>query len=165
MDMVSAICSTLVGVYSVLKVEFAKTIALGVTIGDFLRKPAAHVFVPIFSTVLPSKYHQWICPCINLLCKSVAITIAWCIQKVVSSVHSAIRGGLLFSRSFLKYCNDKGWFQFNDEQSYLDEIIGWILAFYGIYFQLNSFFTLPFPLNFLLFPLTMFENFLIWIIS
>jgi len=165
MDMISAIGGTLVGVYSVLKVEFAKTIALGVTIGDFLRKPAAHFLVPIFSTVLPSKYQQWICPCINLICKSVAITIAWCIQKVVSSVQSAIRGGLLFSRSILKFFNDKGWIPFNEEESYADEILGWFLAFCGIYFQLNHFFTLPFPLNILLFPLTMFENFLIWIIS
>jgi hypothetical protein len=165
MDMVSAVCSSFVGVYSVLKVEFAKTIALGVAIGEALRKPAAYFLVPIISTALPTKYHQWISPCINFVCKSIAITIAWFIQKVVSSVQSAIRGGLIFSRSILKYLNDKGYIQFNDEESYLDEIIGWIIAFYGIFFQLNSFFILPFPLNILLFPITMFENWLMWIIS
>jgi hypothetical protein len=165
MDMISAISTSLVGVYSVLKVEFAKTIALGITVGDFLRKPAAYFLVPILSTALPKKYHQWISPGINLICKSVALTIAWFIQKIISTVQSAIRGGLLFSRRILKYFNDKGYIQFNDEQSYLDEIIGWFLAFYGIYFQLNSMFILPFPLNWLLFPFTMFENWLIWIIS
>lgn len=165
MDMVSAISSSFVGVYSVLKVEFSRTIALGVVIGEALRKPAAYFLVPIISTALPKTYHQWISPCINIACKSIAITIAWFIQKIVSSVQSAIRGGLLFSRSVLKYLNDKGYIQFNDEDSYLDEIIGWIIAFYGIFFQINSFFVLPFPLNYLLFPITMFENWLMWTIS
>ena len=50
----------------------------------------------------------------------IAITIAWYIQRIISSVQSAIRGGLMFSRKLLKFCNDKGYFSFKEEESYLD---------------------------------------------
>ncbi|MFM7855662.1 MAG: hypothetical protein ACKO96_27970, partial [Flammeovirgaceae bacterium] len=121
MEMVSTIGSSFIGVIAVLKVDFAKTITLGATIGDTLRKPAAYFLVPIASTVLSNKYHKWISPGINLVCKAVAITIAWFIQRIVSSVHSGIRGGLIFSRSLLNWANKKGYIQFNDEESYVDE--------------------------------------------
>ncbi len=165
MDCIGALAGSVFGVIAVLKVDFAKTIALGATIGESLRKPASYFIVPIASKALPSKYHQWIAPGINFVCKSVAISIAWFIQRIISSVHSAIRGGLIFSRRMLKYANDKGYIQFNDEESYLDEIVGWSLAALGIYFQLSSFFTLPFPLNVVFFPMTILENYLAWIIS
>jgi len=165
MDMIYGIANSLMAVIAVLKVEFAKVIALGVAIGENLRKPATIIFVPILSTALPSKYHQWISPSINLVCKSLAVTVAWYIQRVISAVESAIRGGLMFSRRILSFLNDKGILDLKEEDTYLDEIVGWLLAFVGIYFQLNNFFGLPFPLNLLLFPISTFENILIWIIS
>lgn len=165
MDMFWGIANCLMAVIAVLKVQFAKVIALGAAIGENLRKPASWFFVPILSTVLPSKYHQWIAPGINFVCKAVAITIAWMIQRVISAVESAIRGGLLFSRRILKCLNKRGIIDFDDEETYLDEILGWGLAAVGIYFQIMNLFAIPFPLNLLLFPVSIFENTLIWIIS
>lgn len=165
MDMIYGIANSLMAVIAVLKVQFAKVIALGIAIGENLRKPATVIFVPIFSTCLPTKYHQWISPSINLVCKSIAITIAWYIQRVISAVESAIRGGLMFSRRTLAFLNSKGYINLKEEDTFLDEIVGWLLAAIGIYFQLKNIFGLPFPLNLLLFPISTFENILIWIIS
>jgi hypothetical protein len=165
MDMLTAICSSLIGVIAVLKVNFAKTIALGASIGDELRKPAAYLLVPMVSKLVPSQYRQWIAPGINLLCKSIGITIAWFIQRIISSVHSAVRGGLLCSRQLLGYLHKKGYIYFNEEESYLDEILGWGLAAWGVYFQLVHLFNLPFPLNLILLPLNVVENYFLWIIS
>lgn len=165
MDMLYGICNALIAVIAVLKVEFAKVIALGNSIGENLRKPATYFFAPILGTVLPKKYHQWIAPGINLVCKSVAITIAWMIQKVISSVQSGVRGGLMFSRRILKYFNEKNWLNIKDEDTYIDEVFGWVIAALGVYFQITNFFGLPFPLNILLSPLSLCENTLIWIIS
>lgn len=165
MDMFYSILTSILGVMTVLRVDFAKTIALGATIGENLRKPAAYFLVPIASTTLPAKYHQWIAPAINFLCNSVAISIAWFIQRIISSVQTAIRGGLMFSRRILYFLNQKGFIQFNDEDSYLDELLGWTVAFFGVYFQLTSYFGVPFPLNILLLPLSVVETYLSWIVS
>ena len=165
MDMLGAICQSLLGVIAVLKVNFAMTIALGAMIGENLRKPASYFIVPIASRVLPDKYHKWIAPLINVICKFVAITIAWFIQRVISSVQSAIRGGLLFSRRILGFLNRKGYISFNECESYLEEYIGWAVAGLGVYFQITHFFAVPFPLNFFLFPISCMENYLQWIVS
>ena len=165
MDMFYGIFNSLLAVIAVLKVKFAKVIALGMAIGENLKKPASYILVPIISTALPKKYHQWISPVINMVCKSVAVTIAWMIQRVISSVQASIRGGLMCSRSLMAYTNERGWTNFDEEETYLDEIVGWTIAAIGLYFQLIYFFGLPFPLNVLLGPISIFENILIWIIS
>jgi hypothetical protein len=165
MDMIYGIGNSILAVIAVLKVQFAKVIALGLSIGENMRKPATYIFAPIFATILPTKYHQWIAPGINLVCKSVALTIAWTIQKVISAVQSGVRGGLMFSRRLLAYCNEKGWTDLKDEDTYLDEIVGWGVAFLGVYFQITFFFSLPFPLNILMSPVSLLESTLIWVIS
>lgn len=165
MDMIYGIIHCLTAVIAVLKVHFARVIALGAAIGENLRKIASYTCVPMISTVLPSKYHQWISPVINLVCKSVAITIAWYIQSVISAVESAIRGGLMFSRRMLKFANNRGYIKLDEDDTYLDEVVGWALAAIGIYFQVKNLFGLPFPLNLLLFPVNTFESTLRWIIA
>ena len=164
-DMTGAICSSIFGVIAVLKVQFAMTIALGAKIGENLRKPVAYMIVPALSKVIPEKYHQWISPAINVVCKSIAITLAWFIQRIISSVQSAIRGGLLFARNTLGYLSKQGYINFKEDESYLDEAIGWSIAACGIYFQISFFFSVPFPLNIFLFPVTFAENYLQWIVS
>jgi hypothetical protein len=44
----------------------------------------------------------------------------------------------------------------------LDEYLGWMLAAAGIYWQLKNWMTVPFPLNVLLFPLSILEEYLRW---
>ena len=54
-------------------------------------------------------------------------------------------------------CVDK---PFKPENSYLDETIGYSLAFCGFCFQFFSGFTLPFPMNIIFLPLSLIEFFL-----
>lgn len=164
-DMWYGIMESLLTVIAVLKVEFAKVIALGHSIGENLRKIASIPLVPILTAILPKQYHQWISPVINALCKAVAISIAWFIQRILSAVQSAIRGGLLFSRRMLCHLNDIGYLNLHQDDTYLDEIVGWGLAALGVVFQLYFRFSLPFPLNLLLLPASIAENVIVWIIS
>ena len=48
---------------------------------------------------------------------------------------------------------------------YVDEIVGWFVAFVGIYFQIMSGFGLPFPMNLFLFPVSIMEGYLQWVVS
>lgn len=49
---------------------------------------------------------QWIAPMINYFCKFVAMTVAWWIQRFISTVQSAIKGGLLFARSLMYFISE-----------------------------------------------------------
>merc|ERR1711865_203510 len=96
-------------VLTTLKFKFAKTIALGNSIGNMLMKPANTFFVPIlYGLIVNPAYHKWIGPIIRYTVKSIAISVAWYVQQVLSTVQSAIKGGLIFSRHMLKFLNEKG---------------------------------------------------------
>jgi hypothetical protein len=154
-----------VSVIAVLKTQFAKVIFLGNQIGEALEKPACYFIVPTLGSVLPTEYHKWINPAIHFVCKFVAISIAWFIQRIISSVQSAIRGGLMFSRHILKFAKTSGVFTSYNEDDYFDEALGWFVAFCGFYFQIWVRFGVPFPLNLLFLPITLTENYLMWAVS
>jgi len=161
----AGVASGFLAVLATLKIEFAKVITLGVAIGNTLRKPLAFVMAPVLGHLLGEKYAKWTNVIINTTAKLIAISIAWTIQKVVSAFHSAIKGGLLFSRHIIIFLNKKGYLSIHHEDTYIDEVVGWGFAIVGFWFQLSNFFTLPFPWNIVLFPLTVIEWVLIWLIS
>ncbi len=161
MDMISGIGTAFLSVLAVLNSNFAKVISLGTSIGEAFKRPANYILVPTFAYLLPKKYHHWIYPAINYSCKTVAISLAMIFQRIISSIQSGIRGGLMFSRRTLKYLNYKGYYKFDSEKSYLDEIIGWTIALIGVYFQIRNKFALFFPFNLILFPLLILE----WILE
>lgn len=165
MNLIPQMIACFISVIAVLKVKFAKVIALGHQIGEALRKPSCYFLVPTLGKIVPKDYQKWISPCIEFVCKCIAISIAWFIQRIISSVQSAIRGGLMFSRNILSFAKKQGYFPGYDEDDYIDEIIGWFVAFCGIYFQLMIGYSLPFPFNFFLFPVSMLEGYLQWAIS
>lgn len=232
----SGIYTGWIGVIAVLKVQFAKTIALGLAIGNFLYKPAIGFLLPVAvhlvpRTIVPPKmnadqardfmgnqfeqatfdarakveikviptedgekkfvqsfitdgqysdfgyshkagdkvadpsYTKWIPTAIAYVCKSIAISIAWYIQRIISAFHSAIKGGLICSRNLLDFLNDRGLIKFNDEESYIDEVFGWFLAVCGFYFQFKMDFHVPWLLSLFLWPLGTAEWYIIWAIS
>ena len=98
-----------------------------------------------------------------MLCYTVSI--AWTVERILSAFHSAMRGGLLFSRNILSYLGEMNYVQINHEETLLDEAVGYGLALVGLFFQLSFGFGLPFPLNILLFPFTIAEYILIALVN
>jgi len=164
-DAIAGIYTGWVGVVATLKLQFAKVIALGASIGQLIKKPAEVVLVPILSRVMPEDYHPWIEVIIGTLCKSVAISFAWMIQRVISAFHSAIRGGLMFSRGILRWANKEGYIKLHEDESMLDEYAGWAMAALGFYTQFRLRFTLPWILSIILWPYTVAEWYIVWTIS
>jgi len=185
----------IVGVYTswmavvcTLKVQFARTITLALSIADFLNKPAQQFLAPAIVFLLPKDYktlekddkgkdvpnsspaHKWTSVVIGWVCKSVAMSIAWYIQTIISAFTSAVRGGLMCARSLMAFMAKRGFKLFglikeNDEDTYADEIFGWMLAALGFYFQFSLGFDVPFPFNFLLFPFEIAEWYIRWTIT
>jgi len=164
-DALSGVYTGWIGVIATLKLQFAKVIALGAAIGKLLQKPAEIVFVPIMTRLMPEDYHPWIEVIIGTVCKSIAISFAWTIQRVISAFHSAIRGGLMFARGVLRYANTKGWVKLHEDDSMLDEYCGWAMAALGFYFQFKLSFTLPWILSIVLWPFSVAEWYIVWTIS
>mmetsp|Transcript_4600 Transcript_4600/g.7913 ORF Transcript_4600/g.7913 Transcript_4600/m.7913 type:complete len:331 (-) Transcript_4600:515-1507(-) len=161
----SGIWTSFLAVLATLKIQFARTIALGVSIGQMLHGPMDRIFLPVLTRVMPQEYKKWCSPIVDWICKAIAISIAWFIQRVISAVQSGMRGGLMFSRQLMSFASRKGILKIKDEDTYLDEIVGFTIAGFGIWFQLSHFFELPFPWNLFLLPVRILEYVLMWIVS
>lgn len=160
------------GVYSgwaaiiaVLKLEFAKTIALGSAIGDFLNKWATIPMTKILVHFMAEDLQKWIPTIISYTCKIVAITIAYKIQQIISTFYSAIRGGLMVTRNGLNWLSKKGLLNIDPETTYIDEVLGWCLAALGFYMQFKSGFAAPWFIQLILWPLGAIEGALIWSVA
>ena len=159
-----------IAVVATLKVQFARTIALALSIADLLQKPCDWLVAPAAFVVVPTDYHKWVPVVLGWICKSAAMSIAWYIQRIISALTSAIRGGLMCTRALVKFAYRRGWklgglICEDDEDTYIDEVAGFLLAFLGFYFQWYLGFYVPFPLNLILFPFEMAESYIQWTIT
>jgi len=154
-----------IGVVATLKIQFAKTIALGAAIGQRLYEPTQKYLEPTLLAMCPEEYVQWVPYIVKWGCKAIAVYIAWWIQRIISAFHSAIRGGLMCGKELVIFANDKGWIQATEDETYLDEIVGWGLAAFGFMTQMMLGFSVPFPLSLFMWPLYMVEAFIAWTIN
>ncbi len=162
---ITAINAGFLGVIATLKLQFAKTITLGNAIADTIEAPIDRYVIPKVEPHIPEDYRKWIRPVISYSIRSVAISIAWFVQRVISALHSALRGGLMCSRNILKYLSVMKIYELDEKDTYMDEVVGYGLAAIGLIFQLTSGFSLPFPLNILLFPFSIVEYILVWFVA
>mmetsp|Transcript_58226 Transcript_58226/g.189799 ORF Transcript_58226/g.189799 Transcript_58226/m.189799 type:complete len:345 (-) Transcript_58226:124-1158(-) len=153
-----------IAVMAVLRHKFAKTVTLGERIGGAIYEPLKR-FEPAVEELVPEEYRKWVPVAVRWTCKIFAMSIAWWIQRVISAIHSAIKGGLLFGHYLVEFLHEKKIINFTPEQAYLDEAIGWGVALAGLLFQFSWGFHLPFPLNLLLLPVQFVEGFITWSVN
>lgn len=162
---IAGINAGLMTVIATLKIQFAKTITLGNAIGEMIEHPVDTYLLPHVVKFVPEEYRRWVKPTVHYSIRTAAISFAWFVQRIISAFHSALRGGLLFARNLLKYLSVMKIVDIKEDDTYLDEVVGYGLAAIGLFFQLSTGFSLPFPLNILLFPFTILEYVLIYLIS
>lgn len=154
------------GVIATLRVQFAQAITLGVVLGETFAEFADEYFTPMLKKVIPEEQHKWIPTIINYGCKTIGVSIAWFIQRVISSFYSSIRGAKLVVQNGLalreRMVEDSTKINASDVQ--FVGAVG-VLAFLGFYWQLSSFYSLPFPFNVILLPVRFVENMLIWFVA
>jgi hypothetical protein len=162
LDAYAGIAASLGAVVVVLKIQFAKVIALSRSISTAMKPVMSFIMGPILVALIPKDYHKWVAPLIQVFCQFIAQSIAWFLYSIVVAVHSGIRGGLICTRALIRWLNDRKLLTWKHEETMLDEYLGWMLAAAGIYWQLKNWMTVPFPLNVLLFPLSILEEYLRW---
>eukprot|EP00811_Abedinium_folium_P035527 NODE_8312_length_1505_cov_20.185051.p2 GENE.NODE_8312_length_1505_cov_20.185051~~NODE_8312_length_1505_cov_20.185051.p2 ORF type:complete len:347 (-),score=100.44 NODE_8312_length_1505_cov_20.185051:338-1378(-) len=151
-----------VGVIATLKVQFARTVTLGTSIGEMLNKPCHDIIAPMVKPLMSEEHQKWVPVILQWACKVVGITIAWWIQRVLSAVHSAIRGGKMLGAQLINEANRRGIISFSDKDTQIDEMIGWGLALLGFLIQLSYGFRLPLLFRIFLFPLEILEGYIVW---
>lgn len=187
--------TTWLGISSVLERQFAKTIALSITIADSLEPMTTFLLKPPLKLLIPPDFDKWIPLFIQWSCKAVAMSFAWKIQRILTASSSALVGGLMFSRHLLRmiFANQKNnrkknqknkkksqkhvddddladsnqQSTFDDTTTPVDEIIGLFVAAMGLYVQIGQGFSfqIPFPLNLITWPFSFAENWIQWQIT
>jgi len=153
-----------IGVVGVLRLQFARTITLGEVIGAKVYKPVRKL-EPAIESVIPEEYQKWVPVVTRWTCKAIAISLAWWIQRIISAVHSAIRGGMIFGEYLVDFLHEKGFLVAEHRDTYMDEAIGWSIAALGFMTQLAMGFQLPFLFNLVLWPVQLLEASIVWTVS
>lgn len=141
---------------------------MAVTLSNDVQKTILHFAGPTIIAAVPKGYERWAPVVIGWLAKSVAISLAWYLQTVISACTSALEGGLIVTRSMLRILVRKGvrlggLIPDRHEDTYIDEIGGYMVAAMGFYFQFRLGFDVPFPFNVLLLPFEAAESYLRWV--
>lgn len=167
---ISSIYTVWLSVAAVLSIKFARTISMALSIADFLKKPVDRFITPTLNMAIPDEYERWVPVVISWIIKSIAMSIAWYIQSVMSAFTSALAGGLMMAQAVYQFCVHRemklfGWIPDNHTESNVDEILSYIFAALGFYFQFRNKFALPFPLNLVLWPFEFAEYYIRWTIT
>ena len=158
--------SAFLAVVATLRLQFAQTICLGVSIGAALEAPLQKFAAPVITRGVNPHYRQWVPFGIRQFCSFVGCTIAFMVTRLIGGFYSAVKGGQMFSLALLAYLAKRGHIGASHAEPgvYYSAIAG-VVFLIGFYFQVATFFSLPFPLSFLLFPATVAENVLLYFVS
>jgi len=157
-------------VIAILKVKFAKTVAIALGIAENLSLPITRMLGPLLCSVMGPDLNHWVPTIIDTTVKFIAVWFATYIQSIISAFYSGLKGGKMVAEGIFNIFTERGWLEkfpdclvskpFDPDKSYLDECIQYPLAAVGFYMQITRGFTLDFPWNLICLPLTIVEWFL-----
>jgi hypothetical protein len=77
---ISSMYTVWLSVAAVLSIQFARTIAMALSISDFLKKPVDRFITPAVAVAIPKDYEKWIPVVMSWIVKGIAMSVAWKIQ-------------------------------------------------------------------------------------
>jgi len=95
------------------------------------------------------------------------LNIPTIIQSIMSAFTSALAGGLMMAQAVYGFCvyHNMKFLPADHADSNLDEILSYLFAGLGFYFQFMNKFSLPAPLNLILWPFQVAEYYIRWSIT
>jgi len=94
-EALALIWGSMLSIIATLRVQFAQAVTLGVSIGGMLHQNFAKMIEPKLDEILPAELKKWSPTIIRYFFRSIGVTFAWFMQRIISGFHSAIRGGNL----------------------------------------------------------------------
>mmetsp|Transcript_25286 Transcript_25286/g.37616 ORF Transcript_25286/g.37616 Transcript_25286/m.37616 type:complete len:306 (+) Transcript_25286:67-984(+) len=162
---ITSIYKVWMAVLAVLKIQFARTIALALTISDFFQSFIDRSVVPIIDKATPAEYKKWVPVLTDWMCKSIGVGVAWKIQTIITAFTSSLAGGLMMSRAVIVILAKHGKGPKDHNDTIVDEVASYVFAFLGFYFQFTQDFRAPFPLNVILAPVQLAEYYIRWAVT
>jgi len=165
--------SAYLAVLATLKLQFARTTAIALGIASMIKFPIVRAVGPLLAQGLGKDLGHWAKTIVDTTINFIVIIFAWYLQMVISAFYSGLRGGKIFSDAFFALLQENGildkapdWLiknkPYDPDESYLDEIVMYIVFAAGFSYQLLNNFAIPFPFNVILFPVTLLEWILRW---
>eukprot|EP00331_Platyophrya_macrostoma_P024578 CAMPEP_0176435046 /NCGR_PEP_ID=MMETSP0127-20121128/17065_1 /TAXON_ID=938130 /ORGANISM="Platyophrya macrostoma, Strain WH" /LENGTH=339 /DNA_ID=CAMNT_0017817951 /DNA_START=44 /DNA_END=1063 /DNA_ORIENTATION=+ len=158
------IWSAVLAVIATLRIHFAQAITLGTSLGEMAQNHLSSVTQPILQQSLPAELQKWVPVANGFLFKFTGVIAAWFLSRIISGFHAAVRGASLIVTNALILAKEHG-IEVFDPQSPKATALSMAVAFLGFYWQLSNGFSIPFPLNLLLLPLTFAEWLLSFLVS
>lgn len=157
--------TALMAILATLKVKFARSFTLAQGITEAILPSLELVLIPGIEAFVPVEYKKWVKPTFAFIVNMVIVSFAVTLQRIIDSIYSSIRGGLMFSRNIMEYLTIKGIYKIDHNETIIDEIFGYALALIGFYFQFRIGYQIPFFFRLFLFPLTFLENLLLVLVG
>jgi len=175
---VGSLWASYIAVLATLKLEFARTTAFALGIVEVVKFPVVRFFSPLLIPILMNApesirlpaagAQRWGVTIVESSLTLIAVAFAWYLQMIISAFYSGLKGGKMFADAVLQMAMDYDMMKylpfieqpFNADESFVDEAIGYSVAFFGFSFQFFSGFQLPFPFNIIFLPLSIIEWFL-----
>eukprot|EP01059_Diplonema_ambulator_P033816 TRINITY_DN724_c1_g1_i1.p1 TRINITY_DN724_c1_g1~~TRINITY_DN724_c1_g1_i1.p1 ORF type:complete len:464 (+),score=112.98 TRINITY_DN724_c1_g1_i1:38-1393(+) len=160
---VSGVYTAVLAVFATLRMQFARTITLGSSIGDFIKTPVIRYTKPSLEYVIADPdYIKWIPTLLEWLCRFIGVTIAWYAQRMNAALQSSLRGGSMCVKHAAQYLRSVKHIPTTQHDESIETGLGYLLALCGLYCQIYWGFSVPFPLNILVLPLSILESFLLF---
>jgi len=142
-----------------VETEFARTLLLGVSIGQALNRPAQRFLVPAIQHLAPPFAREWVPRGVGYACRLVGAVTTYSLlnHAIVGAIYAGAKGGHLLLDSFLELCETHG-VQYLD--GHWDEVAAWSVVVTGVAFQvlwLEPDGELPFVIDVVLFPFWLLE--------
>lgn len=157
-DSTAAIWGALLAIVATLRVHFARAITLGSSLGDMAHNHLTKSTTPILQQAIPPELQRWVPVIDGFLFKLVGVLAAWFLSRLIAGFHAAMKGANMFVINAIRLARARGFVDEHfDENSPRASALAVILAVLGFYWQLSNGFSVPFPLNVVLLPVTMVE--------
>ena len=126
-------------IIGVLKMDIAKTIILGSSIGDIINVP---YLIPLTMRAfnIPESYRDWTALGLQTVVKAIVLMLVWFVHPIIFALHSALFGAMLCSSHLLSvvvtYLRRSWRVSVRLDGNVIHKLAGYALAVIGLYFQL-----------------------------
>eukprot|EP00485_Elphidium_margaritaceum_P017011 CAMPEP_0202730050 /NCGR_PEP_ID=MMETSP1385-20130828/186444_1 /ASSEMBLY_ACC=CAM_ASM_000861 /TAXON_ID=933848 /ORGANISM="Elphidium margaritaceum" /LENGTH=358 /DNA_ID=CAMNT_0049396323 /DNA_START=31 /DNA_END=1107 /DNA_ORIENTATION=- len=148
MNGIGGIWTTAVAVIATLRSQFAKDIALGVSIGEMVSRQIGKYVKPVLAKRFDDDMKKWADFLVDAFCRFFGISLALILVRVVSAFHSAVKGGQIIARFVFQFLDNKqlsvptAGTEYSIESTTVYMVVQYGLAAMGFYWQIQSGFVL-----------------------
>lgn len=156
----------LLSVVATLRTQFAQQVTIGANIGAVLQESLESFAEPELKNLLRTydeSYEKWSNFIIVCISRVVCISICMMLTRIITAYHSALQGGKIIARNVLNLLVKRKVMNPRNRIGYkknAEPALIILLSFFGLYWQMSSFFHIPLLLRLPMMPFLWVESLL-----